>query len=78
MKSFSKLCILFALCAFSAIASATTVYSTAPNGSQTGDMSLYTTAYGELVTLPSTQVLQSFSFDLLGTAGSSVSGNIDL
>lgn len=41
-------------------------------------MSLYTTAYGELVTLPSTQVLQSFSFYLLGTAGSSVSGNIDL
>lgn len=75
MKPFTLLSILFALCAFSAVASATTVYSNTPNGSTISYMSLYTTAYGELVTLPSTQALQSFSFYL---DGMSVAGNIDL
>ncbi len=63
--------------AFSAIAGATTIYANTATGALTGDMGGLTTAYGELLTLPTTQALQSFSF-YLTNQGLGVAGNIDL
>ena len=75
--SFKKLAIFLSLFLLSAAAGATQ-YSTTPIGNYTQNMYTYTTAYGQLFTLPTTQALQSFSFYLRDQPGSSVAGNIDL
>lgn len=76
MKKFIGFLLSFGLLIAGA-ANATNIYSNTSNGSSMGCMggSSCTSSWGELLTLPTTQALQSFSFYL---ASGGTAGNIDL